>query len=701
MFAASKSGRAGGATDPYFSYVPLLLETTSTNGQQNNTFLDSTTTNTITRAGTTNIQGSFNPYRPDGYWSNYLGVSGNYITNTGGNVVDFGLNDFTVEYWAYYTAAPTGTYEQIVGQSTSATGISFGANASGQINVTTLTVPASGTTILPRNQWIHVAFVATGGATRTIRGYINGVLDLTSSSFATSFNTTGFTISNSTYYTTAYVSNIRIIKNQALITGTGNFTPPTNPLTTSTVGWAGTNVASSITGTVSLLTCQSNRFKDNSSNLTLAPTGTPKVQVFQPFSPPASYTAAAYGGSIYNITKTDGLTTPNTASLSTFTGNFTIECWVYPTDISLTGSFGILDARNTAGQNAQWAMGLSNYVSSSGWLVDFFLGIGNDALFGLRVPPNAWSHIVLQRNSGTIRAFVNGVVDTITYAGGVYAATITGIASANPLTINNTKDSSVAGYGNIGYTSNLRIVNGTAVYAITGFTPPTAPVTAIANTSLLLNYTNAGIYDAAAQNNATTEGDAQTSTTQKQWSPTSMKFDGAGDYLYIPWNPSLELGSGNFTIEFWTWIGGGNSIYCWSTDYHYALSYNYGGANANRVGVWASSNGSGWNIFNADPSGNGISTGTISTSTWTHVALVRSGSSWALFLSGSRQWTGTSSATIITRSTDTFRIGGPWPAGGPTVFSGYIQDFRMTNGIARYNPASTTITVPTAAFPTR
>ena len=41
-----------------------------------------------------------------------------------------------------------------------------------------------------------------------------------------------------------------------------------------------------------------------------------------------------------------------------------------------------------------------------------------------------------------------------------------------------------------GYISNVRMVNGTAVYTAP-FTPPTAPLTAVTNTTLLLNANNA------------------------------------------------------------------------------------------------------------------------------------------------------------------------------------------------------------------
>jgi len=58
MIAAIFSGSAV-STDPYFNLTTLLLSTTATNGQQNNTFQDGSTNNfTITRNGNT-TQGTF------------------------------------------------------------------------------------------------------------------------------------------------------------------------------------------------------------------------------------------------------------------------------------------------------------------------------------------------------------------------------------------------------------------------------------------------------------------------------------------------------------------------------------------------------------------------------------------------------------------------------------------------------------------
>ena len=119
----------------------------------------------------------------------------------------------------------------------------------------------------------------------------------------------------STNYFRGYISNVRIVKGAAVYTS--NFTPSTTPLT-------------AISGT-SLLTCQSNRFKDNSSNnFAITVTGTPTVQAFEPFEPTASYSAATYGGSGYFSGSSQSLSVPVNSTFN-FAGDFTIEFFAYAT----------------------------------------------------------------------------------------------------------------------------------------------------------------------------------------------------------------------------------------------------------------------------------------------------------------------------------------------------------------------------------
>jgi hypothetical protein len=669
MFAASKSGRAGGATtDPNFKNVSLLLETTSTNGQQNNTFLDSSSNGfTITRSGTP-TQGSVTPYWPDGYWSNYFDTATtSYLTAS--STSSFNLTgNFTVEAWVNPSTILTGANgifdARVGGQTPAAWLVSIDGN--GKINFYTGTSYVGATTV-STNVWSHIAVVRSGG---TLTFYLNGSVDYTNASFGTGAISPGATSAvvgtkdiavSASYRAVSTISNLRIVVGTAVYTAT--FTPPTTPLT-------------AITNTI-LLTCQSNRFKDNSSSpLTLAPTGTPKNQPFQPFSPAASYTTALYGGSIYSGTKTDAITATSVASLNTLAGDFTLEAWVYPTDTSIT-NWGMMDTRASGGSASAWVWSLNSYISSpAGWVNAFYTG--TQYTFGTRIPSNTWSHVVLQRNGSTVRSFVNGVVDAIT---ATVSGTITG--GATTVAINNTKDSGLAGYGNIGYTSNFRFVNGTAVYATTGFTPPTAPVTAITNTSLLLNYTNAGIYDAAVQNNELTVGSAQASTTVAKWSPTSMKFNGTTDYLTSVRSDGYNLGTA-YTVEAWVYpssVSGNQGIINLSTGATVNAGFNF-----YLVGSTVTVN-------NGSLGGTGPSGGTLATGQWYYIAIVCNGTNTVLYING----------TLTNTYVGVTGFSGTWTnatigniADKSMYFNGYIQDLRLTRGVAR-----TVTTVPTAAFPTR
>jgi hypothetical protein len=95
--------------DPYFNLTTLLLNTTATNGAQNNTFIDSSTNNyTITRNGNT-TQGTYTPFsQAAGYWSNYFdGTASTYLSFPSNTAFAWGTGAYTVEGWIYQTARST------------------------------------------------------------------------------------------------------------------------------------------------------------------------------------------------------------------------------------------------------------------------------------------------------------------------------------------------------------------------------------------------------------------------------------------------------------------------------------------------------------------------------------------------------------------------------------------------------------------
>jgi hypothetical protein len=659
--------------DPYFSYVSLLLNTGSTNGQQNNTFLDSSTNNfTIARNGTP-TQGSITPYWPVGQWSNYLNGS-SYFQLSPNTAFAPGTSDFTVECWIYVIAHNVAQGNWIYSQSASGhnyfvlnfgpTGVGFTATSGGA------GTGIGNSTAINTNTWYHIAVTRLSGI---VRVFVNGVSG-TPTSNTTDLTNVSYTPTIGSYshavygLWNGYISNFRYVKGTAVYTTA--FTPPTTPLT-------------AITNT-SLLTCQSNRFCDNSTNnFALTVNGTPTVQAFQPFSPTASYTTALYGGSGYFNGSTDYLTLP-ASSVLTLTADFTIEFWVY------SGAFAS-GASNPSLFNTSPA---SIFYESSGSNRGLCLFVGSAIITTATtvLPNNQWNHVVCVRSGSTVSMFVNGSrVGT--------NASFSSTADFSSAFINR-YFGSAAGYLN-GYMSNFRVVKGTAVYdpTLTTLTVPTAPVTAVTNTSLLLNMTNAGIYDAAVQNDFITVADAKTDTTIKQWPLSSVKFDGTGDLLYAPSNVALDLASGDFTIEFWfntntlTPTGPGDP----------GFAFIVGKTN------WNGSTGAGWSIFQFNQAirflwaGVGlstISTGNVitSTGTWYYVAVVRSGTATnntKIYINGVQQAQGT---PTITASSSPIAIGGISTAyGWDTSYNtnGYIQDLRITRGVAR------TITTPTLAFQTR
>jgi hypothetical protein len=659
-------------TDPYFMYVPLLLNTTSTNAQQNNTFLDSSSnTFTITRNGTP-TQGAFTPYQPSGYWSGYFdGTSGQYLNTVANAAFSFGTGDFTIEGWVFpTTTSGTAPIVEIRTSATNSTGLAFLRTPGAlTLNVYTNSVFAGASTnSLILNAWNHVALVRSGN---TWSYWINGVASgsFTNTSSQTDGATTGPKIGGST--TTGeiwigYLSNIRIVKGTAVYTGA--FTPSTTPLT-------------AITNT-SLLTLQSNRFIDNGtansgSGFPITVNGTPKVQAFQPFAPAASYSAATYGGSGYFNGSTDYLSNA-TSGLITSAATYTIEAWIYISSYPGSGlGSGII---GTADQSSS-PVGFNIQIQSAGklqWGEAWFTSIVTSAS---SVPLNQWTHVAFVKSSSSAsgaKIYINGVLDvTGTLPNSTYAT--------SSFVVGRTYTATNGSYWN-GYISNLRMVNGTAIAPPAG--GPTSPVTAVSGTSLLTNFTNAGIYDAAWQNNALTVGDAQASTTQYKWSPTSMKFDGTGDGLKGTVTTNVTPVSGDFTWEGWVYfntlasaqclIGIGNSqdrtiLYF---DNSTGLTYVVARSAANQI-LASQGSTSGW-----------------ATGTWYYFAVTRSGNVYTVYRNG------TSIATVTSAYTQS-DLGLPMTVGysdwstSNLYFNGYIQDLRITKGVAR------TITTPTAAFPTR
>ena len=676
---ASLKAAAASATDTFFRYVSLLLNTTGTNGAQNNTFLDSSTNAfSITRNGNT-TQGTFSPFSQTG-WSNFFDGSGDYFTVANNAAFNMGTSDFTLEAFVYLTATP-GAANPLGGVIVDKDGLSgtswpqyaliVDSNRKAVFQASSVPNPGgaptaviTGATTLVLNTWYHIAATRVGTAATL---WINGVSDGTTNVVPATLNSAtrslfiGWTdrgAPDSTYNFPGYISNLRIVKGTAVYTS--NFTPPTAPLT-------------AITNT-SLLTCQSNRFIDNSSNaFAITRNGDVSVQAFSPFAPTAAWSASTNGGSGYFDGTGDFLDTPNNSVFTFGTANFTIEAWVYT---GTTTQTTIIERRGIGFTTGDWALFLNDTTN----LLSFYaadINVVAPVLSGSGFVYNAWNHVAVVRSGSNFNLYINGV--------SVSSATSSTSIANNSLGITIGRDNGTGGrfFWN-GYISNLRIVNGTAVYT-SNFTPPTAPLTAITNTSLLLNFTNAGIYDSASGNDLETVGNAQVSTVQAKWGTTSLAFDGTDDRLVMPASPKFAFGTGDFTIEGWVRRSDTNVRGI------FQLCGTAGGLSglANLGLAIGSDTGQVWRIYANNTGYN--STATWAINTWYHFALVKTAGNIKLYVDGT---------AVITQTDTTNYTGQNLCVGGfyDTTFllNGYIDDLRITNGIARY---TSNFTAPTAAFP--
>lgn len=647
MFSAAiKSGAAGNPTDPKFNYVTMLLHGNGTNGAQNNTFVDSSTNNfTITRNGNT-TQGTFTPYGSN--WSNYFDGSGDFLTLPDNAAFGFGTGNFTFEFWLYYTGG-NGYTCFFTNNSTSGNYIYYGLNTGTRQpfvwnDGNVLTTSANVT----NNTWQHHAIVRNGS---TLTIYLDGVaigsttwnVDL-GSSRPLSIGA----VNTAAQPTAGYISNFRAVKSAVY---TSAFTPPTAPLT-------------AITNT-SLLTCQSNRFIDNSSNnFTITRNGDVSVQRFSPFSPSTAYSTSVIGGSGYFDGSGDYLTAAANTAFVFGTGDFTIEAWFYatlwPTDAYVVS--------NLSSGNTSWSIEIyGGNIRFSGWTTVW--------LSATQPSTSAWHHVAVSRSGTTLSMFVDGTrVATTTNS--------TNFSANNTLVVG---DYIPAGGANFnGYISNVRLVKGTAVYSPSSstLTVPTAPLTAISGTSFLGSFTNAGILDNAMMNDLETVGNAQISTSVKKYGTGSMYFDGTGDGLQSLGTPNTAFGTGDFTVEFWINLAANLGNYVKIIEM---------GLTGSCFTIETQSTLNTLNVTDLNTTVFLTSSSALTTGTWIHVAVTRASGTLRIFQNGTQ--TGSVANSTNFANSGSVYIG---QSNSGQAMNGYIDDLRITKGYARY---TANFTAPTAAFP--
>lgn len=177
-------------------------------------------------------------------------------------------------------------------------------------------------------------------------------------------------------------------------------------------------------------------------------------------------------------------------------------------------------------------------------------------------------------------------------------------------------------------------------------------------------------------------GNTNVDTAVKKYGTGSAKFDGTGDVLTIPSNEDFAFGTGTFTIECWVRLNtltGTQILFDFRNDGTTPSSY---------APILTSVSGT---LTYQTLAGNRIVGTTLTTSTWYHVALARSGSSTKLFLDGTQ--VGSTYTDTNAYIQGPLTIGSQYNSSNPV--NGYIDDIRISKGIARY---TTSFVAPTSAL---
>jgi hypothetical protein len=222
-------------------------------------------------------------------------------------------------------------------------------------------------------------------------------------------------------------------------------------------------------------------------------------------SPTASTSGS--GSVLFNGTTNQGLVYTNLSSLSSVSGNFTIEYWMYVTAY------------------ASYQTTICSYPTQPSIYVAHQFGVGSSSTFSFGTHAgtstftanlNTWYNITQVRNGSTITNYVNGV--------SIGTFTTSSTFNLSTLAIGNytTTASSYTFNGNI---SNLRIVT-SALYT-SNFTPSTTPLTAISGTGMLIN-TVSGAPFVDSSTNAASVALLSSSVASPTWNQLSPFATGLG-----------------------------------------------------------------------------------------------------------------------------------------------------------------------------
>jgi hypothetical protein len=416
-----------------------------------------------------------------------------------------------------------------------------------------------------------------------------------------------------------------------------------------------------------------NNFIDSSTNShTITATGNVTQSTFSPYRHGGySYYWDGSGTDYFQILSP-------TAALDFGTGDFTIEMWVWLNDLSSGIILADLRPSETNGNQYIGAFSIGtdgNYQVATG-------NVQRIVTTGGPITARSWHHIALQRNSGTLEAYVDGSRNA--------TASFTQSLDANRWSLfkNSFAGGGVADAGG-GYLKDYRVVKGTAVYSGATYDVPTESLTAISGTSLLL-FSNRPTftYDAADTESITwTNGELAPFSPYKyeRYSAAdnggSLTNDGTGtNYLSVT-SSDFEFGtSDDFVIEAWVYPTATPSGAAQVVD-------NRGAANGLNLAFTSSNQFASY----SEPLSSQLTGTTKTLNQWYHVAVVRYNGTRKLFVNGVSE---ASVSDTGDYNSNSLIIASRYSQ-DQQAWAGNISDLRIIRGTIPSAYQGTSLTIPT------
>jgi hypothetical protein len=210
-----------------------------------------------------------------------------------------------------------------------------------------------------------------------------------------------------------------------------------------------------------------------------------------------------------------------------------------------------------------------------------------------------------------------------------------------------------------------------------------------ANVVLLLPFDSDLTDYSSVPKTVTAVGSAAVSAVQKKYGAQSLHLNGSTDYITAPTSTDFDFGTGDFTVEFWLFT---------------PIAWTSQPTSSAVIGKKLSDSTNGWVIYRdgGAPSklnariglqNNFYTVSTPTVNTWEHWAVTRQGTTLRWFKNGVLDATGSSSVNIS--DTNALLKIGEADSWSGSYLNGYLDEIRVTKGIARY---TTNFTPPQSFF---